>query len=784
MLLPALALLPAPATAQNCDGTVTWTGIVPDCLSPEDKYRILFLTSTNVPQSVFSDTIGNYNDWVQNLAASSTAGLAGISSSFKVLGSTETTNARVNTDTEASDQTTDGDVKIFYFMGNKVADSYADLYDGEWDTGTALIADEQGMLKSPTAGVLTGSTSAGESHPLNPLRRRGRVHIGHPNVPTSELDFGSNININGVSSDRMYALSGVQTVAATAPTAAPSDLTATPGDAQVTVTWTALPDTANGGSPVTGYNVRYRMLTAPPSGDWTDAAHDGTAATAVITGLVNDTAYEAQVQAVNAEGEGPWSPSVQGTPMATTTAARVNEVIVPELARALVSSTLHALTNRIEQAREGGHAMQARLSGHSSLLEFTAANEKAMQEGDLRWREMLNDTSFTLTPSPSANLSAASDDHSSHLTFWGRGDYRSLSGDAGVDWDGDLTGLHVGADARFGDNLLGGVALSWTDSSLDYTYTQGGTRTEGTHESNMTSVHPYVSWLLTPDSHLWATVGYGRGEVEIGDDVTETSDSNQTTLAVGGGGRVLERESESSGAPMTLDVKAEAWWSQFELEGNDSGIEKSKMEVNRVRVAFELSREHRLADGAQLTPSAELGIRHDGGDGETGFGAELGGGVRYADASGRIQAQGRGRILLAHEGAVEEWGLSGTMSVKPGTDGLGLSLDVGLSWGDAGSGVDRLWDDGLATPRLDGEDDEPAMKPRLDAEIGYGLRLRSNVVTPYGGLALDSGNSRAYHVGARFTVNPASRLRVEAKRRERSGDDPEHRILLRGEIDL
>ena len=78
----------------------------------------------------------------------------------------------------------------------------------------------------------------------------------------------------------LYALSDVQTaVPTTRPTAAPADLTTTPVDGQLTVTWTALP-AATGCSPVTAYNLRYGVLTDPPSGDWTDAAHDGTATTA------------------------------------------------------------------------------------------------------------------------------------------------------------------------------------------------------------------------------------------------------------------------------------------------------------------------------------------------------------------------------------------------------------------------------------------------------------------------------------------------------------------------
>ena len=57
--------------------------------------------------------------------------------------------------------------------------------------------------------------------------------------------------------------------------------------------------------------MQYR---AGNSGGWSDASHTGTATTATLTGLSENTSYQVQVRATNAEGTGAWSDSGSGTP--------------------------------------------------------------------------------------------------------------------------------------------------------------------------------------------------------------------------------------------------------------------------------------------------------------------------------------------------------------------------------------------------------------------------------------------------------------------------------------
>ena len=103
---------------------------------------------------------------------------------------------------------------------------------------------------------------------------------------------------------------------------APDAPTLAPGNAQLSVSWTA---PANNGSAITDYDVRYKAKTV---NTWTSHAFTGAGtSTTISSGIANGTEYEVQVRATNGNGTGEWSPSatlkagVPAAPAAPTLAA-------------------------------------------------------------------------------------------------------------------------------------------------------------------------------------------------------------------------------------------------------------------------------------------------------------------------------------------------------------------------------------------------------------------------------------------------------------------------------
>ncbi len=452
--------------------------------------------------------------------------------------------------------------------------------------------------------------------------------------------------------------------------------------------------------------------------------------------------------------------------------ADLNRTILPEVARAIAGHTVGAIARRVTQARADGGTDSAgsfNLGGQTTVAGVAgalASHGQAMADGTLSLKDLLGGGDFVL---PLNARAAAGAPGLSSLAFWGAGDYSNLDGSGGaVDWDGDLFSAHLGADARLRDDLLVGLAVSWSRVDLDYSDPDRS----GDYELDLTSFHPYVGWsALSGKLDLWATVGYGWGDLEIANEAQQaSSDVEMRTVAVGGLGRLLK-----VGAT-TLRLKGDALLTEMEVEGSDE-MAALTVDARRVRMILEGSRTHTLADGAQLEPSLEVGVRHDGGDGETGFGAELGGGVRYSNPVMGLTLEGRARTLVGRD-SYGEWGVNGLIRLERG-NGRGLSFNLSPGYGKTGSGTQRLWQQGLHD-KIDGERDYGA---RMDLRLGYGLPAFGGrgLLTPYSEVTFGD-SARNYRLGMEWELGALFELNLTGERHESSDGAADHAIMLKGEV--
>ena len=381
-----------------------------------------------------------------------------------------------------------------------------------------------------------------------------------------------------------------------------------------------------------------------------------------------------------------------------------------------------------------------------------------------RLRDVLLGSSFRLT--------LGRDDAGTRprLTAWGRVAATQFDGrDGALTLDGDVLTGTVGVDGVW-NRWLAGVAVAHSRGNGSYTMPDAGAG--GELDNTLTSLHPYLRYAVNERLDVWGVLGYGWGDLTVthGPGVTLDTDTTLVMGTVGGRG-ILLPASETGG--FQLATRTDAMFTRTTSEAV-VGMAAADAEAHRLRVVLEGSRALTWADGRSLTPSVEVGLRHDWGDAETGFGVELGGRVQYADPSLGLTLDAAVRGLLAHEdNDYDEWGASGSLRLAPGAAGQGLSLTLAPTWGAASSGVNGLWTRqttaGLAPP---GRTRAPA--GRLNAEVGYGVPapFGTGLLTPYAGTVFTDGAGRTYRLGTRWTAVSGLSLTLEGRRQESPGQQP------------
>ena len=381
-------------------------------------------------------------------------------------------------------------------------------------------------------------------------------------------------------------------------------------------------------------------------------------------------------------------------------------------------------------------------------------------------RELLLGSSFHLALGGGEDGAGAAD---TRWTAWGRAAASRFDGDAQrLALDGDVSTFTLGADAAW-ERWLAGVAVALSEgegSFRDRPETDRESRGEGALASTLTSVHPYLRLEASERLSVWGILGYGTGELtlEVEDGERWTTGTAMRMAAAGARG-VLVPAAQSGGLEVAARTDAQLVRMTSEAATGSGGgnLAATQAGTSRLRLMLEGSRTFEVGGGGTLTPRLEVGLRHDGGDAETGTGIEVGGGVSYTDPASGLTVEAKVRGLVAHEDEdYREWGASGSVRIAPDASGRGLSLTLSPTWGAAGGGAERLWSLGDARGLSANEDVEP--ERRLDAEVGYGFPVFDDggVATPYAGWSR-SDERRTLRLGQRLRLGQATEWRVEGE---------------------
>ena len=431
---------------------------------------------------------------------------------------------------------------------------------------------------------------------------------------------------------------------------------------QIDLSWTEPED--NGGAEI----ISYLIETSPDLEEWSRLADVERGLEYSHTDVTPGQTYHYRASAKNEAGYSLTSNVVSAAtddPLERT--ERVISAILPRFAITAVNSAVRAIATRIDLVASGR----------------TMNNRINVRGGEQGFQGIANGSQAE------RSVGGAS--------IWGSADLTGLTEQGTVDWDGQVFSVHAGVDGMLRDGILVGLAGSRSRGTFDFTDQMGVRDVEGEFDANLTSMNPYVAWVRG-DAGMWATTGFGWGEIEISNDGVDDRSSTliSSMVAVGGYREILS-------SPMgAFRIKAEGISSSIEVAGNvpphigdgvDSDhINESTVNLRRGRVMLDWTAPRKRYGNISAELRFEGGMRYDYNDLETGInGAELGGGLQI---DGPIfRAQGNGRIFLHPDH--REWGIQGLVELRSRQEN-GLSLQVSPTYGNAQSGLNQLWENGAA----------------------------------------------------------------------------------------
>ena len=575
--------------------------------------------------------------------------------------------------------------------------------------------------------------------------------------------------------DKFSDPSVLQSATPAGPPAKASDLKAEPGAKRVTLSWTLAADASI-------EKWQYQQQQEPDDGNWpawpdaddmwTDMQGSNAATrNYTVRDLTGDIKHRFRIRAVGYGGNSDPSDAEEATPEpgpAAEEEKRVLKQTMAAVAQATLASAVDTIGHRFDAAPRANTLTLAgrTVGGAQDTPEVAmAAEDEETVFGTDPWADarLARDS---MEPWNDAHLQAQRIDENSLLwnsgftlalsengsggsgwTLWGRGDWLGFEGVDGTEsWDGKQWTAWLGADTRMSERVMAGLAVSRGVVETDYTLDG---EFEGTLETSLTAVWPYVQMTTGEGSAVRLVLGAGTGDAEHRGFDEEVEEASLSLIAGSVSGRFLMTRSGNA----SISAIGGASMAQIKTNGEAATSSIAGLKANswRVRAGVEAAHDGypmSSESGWMMAPRGSVSARQDGGDGVTGTGMEVSAGVQMTAPDGRISLDASGHWLAAHsKNGTKEWGASLEARMNAGADGRGLSLALGTDWGHQQQGG------ALTREKL--FEDEQQTEPQglsLTARSGYGFAMSGGLLTPFAEMAYggDDARTRSFETGISF----------------------------------
>ena len=355
-------------------------------------------------------------------------------------------------------------------------------------------------------------------------------------------------------------------------------------------------------------------------------------------------------------------------------------------------------------------SLVAQQSGWGSFDENESDVPMASYSADDMLYSLLGDKFFL-------NLGALGDPM--YYSIWGSFSTNSFEGAA---YEGDANGFFVGADLTLNGQWTFGLAYGNNSGEADYTFGTASRKME----NSLNTILPYIRVTPSERTTIYGVIGFGSGEMETAVGGTAETSDLSSSIGLFGGKQVMY----AGATGLTVAIQGDFGYANMETD--DAEVNASSgfvADVSRIRGGVEGSMNLAMGVDGAMVPYLNLSFRSDGGDGETGSGVELSGGVRMSSPGFSVDAHFR-TLLTSGVDDYSETGFSATATINPGRRATGFKMSISPRWGADARGSDLLWNDNVNMNTLDRYLMPDVLKSEntllVSSKMSYGLNILSD----------------------------------------------------------
>ena len=453
------------------------------------------------------------------------------------------------------------------------------------------------------------------------------------------------------------------------------------------------------------------------------------------------------------------------------------QAFVPELTGTLGANSLATISNRIELGFKESGNQTLELGGQNSLTGMVTASGEAINENSTTLKSLLGDSSFAMSL-------ISGDDFAIPTTFWGLGAYQNISSseyNQNIDWSGDLFTGQIGIDALVQEGLLVGISASVAESEVEF-------ETSDPHaiafNSNTTSLNPYLGWTSkNQNSKLHATLGLGRGELEIKQKSYDNEILDSTSYSFGlTGKQVLFTSDQILPGATKLTIEGDSWFAYRHIIGSDGILADFHTTTQHVQINTKGSHQFDFATGSTLRPHVSIGLRSDTKDNQSFEALALTSGVDYRHPIG-ILVDGNSNMLIGSASQVHKMVVKSSLNYDLENDERGFILEIAPSWQQVDASIqDTIWNSNELNSSF--ERNHYFNGSSVSGELSYGLEIlqRNGVLTPLSGFKISANQDYEYLVGTRLELGPNTNFKLSGIQGRDSVGKNSAKVQLEGRL--